>query len=285
MFSFIILHYKNIDETIECLTYLQKLDLKDSHIIIVDNNTLNNSEEKLIKKFTKDILKLDQNYGFAKANNKGIEYAKSKYNSKFYIVMNNDVYISDKDFLNIISKDYEKYHFSMLGPSITSPSGESVNPFPAIKDIGALNNEIKRCEKLIRIYSNPLSYWLLKTGIKIKHFLKKPEVPVNGSEVLTDAPLHGCCLIFSKDYIDRYKYPFYNETFLFHEEEFLYQRVLKDNLVSVYDPKLMVFHKEGSSIKKSNKKERLSKLFREKTRLKSLNLLLESMQIGENNEK
>lgn len=285
MFSFIILHYKNIDETIECLTYLQKLDLKDSHIIIVDNNTLNNSEEKLIKKFTKDILKLDQNYGFAKANNKGIEYAKKKYHSKFYIVMNNDVYISDKDFLNIISKDYEKYHFSMLGPSITSPSGESVNPFPTIKDIGALNNEIKRCEKLIRIYSNPLSYWLLKTGIKIKHFLKKPEVPVNGSEVLTDAPLHGCCLIFSKDYIDRYKYPFYNETFLFHEEEFLYQRVLKDNLVSVYDPKLMVFHKEGSSIKKSNKKERLSKLFREKTRLKSLNLLLESMQIGENNEK
>ena len=37
MFSFIILHYKNIDETIECLTYLQKLDLKDAHIIIVDN--------------------------------------------------------------------------------------------------------------------------------------------------------------------------------------------------------------------------------------------------------
>ena len=102
MFSFIILHYKNIDETIECLTYLQKLDLKDAHIIIVDNNTLSISEEKLIKRFTKDILKLDQNYGFAKANNKGIEYAKKKYNSKFYIVMNNDVYISDKDFLNII---------------------------------------------------------------------------------------------------------------------------------------------------------------------------------------
>ena len=271
MFSFIILHYKNIDETIECLTYLQKLDLKDAHIIIVDNNTLSVSEEKLIKRFTKDILKLDQNYGFAKANNKGIEYAKRKYNSKFYIVMNNDVYISDKDFLNIISKDYEKYKFAMLGPLITSPSDESVNPFPVIKDID-------RCEKLISIYSNPFSYWLLKTGIKIKHSIKKPAVPVNGSKILTKAPLHGCCLIFSKDYIDKYKYPFYNETFLFHEEEFLYQRVIKDNLVSLYDPSLTVFHKEGSSIKKSNKKERLSKLFREKTRLKSLYVLLNVMQ-------
>lgn len=278
MFSFIILHYKNIEETIECLTYLQKIDLKDAHAIIVDNNTLSTSEEKLIKRFTKDILKLDQNYGFAKANNKGIEYAKKKYHSKFYIVMNNDVYISDKDFLNIISKDYEKYKFAMLGPLITSPSGESVNPFPVIKDIASLNNEIKRCEKLVSIYNNPISYWLLQTGIKIKHFLKKTVVPVNGSKVLTDAPLHGCCIVFSKDYIDKYKYPFYNETFLFHEEEFLYQRVLKDNLVSLYDPKLTVFHKEGSSIKKSNKKERLSKLFREKTRLKSLYVLLDVMQ-------
>lgn len=285
MFSFVILHYKNIDETIECLTYLKRLDLTDAHIIIVDNNTLSTSEEKLIKRFTNDILKLDQNYGFAKANNKGIEYAKKKYHSKFYIVMNNDVYIGDKDFLNIISKDYEKYKFAMLGPLITSPSGESVNPFPVIKDIASLNNEIKRCEKLVSIYNNPISYWLLQTGIKIKHFLKKTVVPVNGSKVLTDAPLHGCCIVFSKDYIDKYKYPFYNETFLFHEEEFLYQRVLKDNLVSLYDPKLTVFHKEGSSIKKSNKKERLSKLFREKTRLKSLHLLLESMQMGENNEK
>ena len=278
MFSFVILHYKNIDETIECLTYLQKLDLKDAHLIVVDNNTLSASEEKLIKRFTKDILKLDQNYGFAKANNKGIEYAKKKYHSKFYIVMNNDVYISDKNFLKIIASDYEKYNFDMLGPFISSPSGESVNPFPVIKNEDALATEIKRCQKLISIYNNPFSYHVLQSGIKLKHFLKKPLVPVNGSEVLLDSPLHGCCIIFSEQYIKKYTYPFYNETFLFHEEEFLYQRVIKDKLISVYDPEIKVFHKEGSSIKKSNKKERLSKLFREKTRLKSLYVLLDVMQ-------
>ena len=278
MFSFVILHYKNIDETIECLTYLQKLDLKDANLIVVDNNTLSASEEKLIKRFTKDILKLDQNYGFAKANNKGIEYAKKKYHSKFYIVMNNDVYISDKNFLKIIASDYEKYNFDMLGPFISSPSGESVNPFPVIKNEEALASEIKRCQKLISIYSNPFSYHVLQMGIKLKHLLKKPVVPVNGAEVLLDSPLHGCCIIFSEQYIKKYKYPFYNETFLFHEEEFLYQRVINDKLISVYDPEIKVFHKEGSSIKKSNKKERLSKLFREKTRLKSLYVLLDVMQ-------
>lgn len=278
MYSFIILHYKNIEETIECLTKLQSLFQDKCHMVIVDNNTLSKSEEKLIQKFTKDILKLDKNYGFAKANNKGIAYARKKYKSKYYIVMNNDVYIDDTNFLNIIEKDYKKYSFDMMGPYISSPSKESVNPFPVIKDIESLNKEILRCKKLIKIYSNPIMYFLLQVVLKIKHAIRKPNIPTNGDKTILDSPLHGCCIIFSDNYLKKYKYPFYDETFLFHEEEFLYQRVINDKLVSLYDPELKVFHKEGSSINKSNKKERLSKLFREKTRLKSLYLLIDVMQ-------
>lgn len=278
MFSFIILHYKNIEETIECLTKLQSLFQDKCHMVIVDNNTLSKSEEKLIQKFTKDILKLDKNYGFAKANNKGIAYAKKKYKSKYYIVMNNDVYIDDANFLNIIEKDYKKYSFDMMGPYISSPSKESVNPFPVIKDIESLNKEISRCQKLIKIYSNPIMYFLLQVVLKIKHAIRKPNISTNGDKILLKSPLHGCCIIFSDNYLKKYKNPFYDETFLFHEEEFLYQRVINDKLVSLYDPELKVFHKEGSSINKSNKKERLSKLFREKTRLKSLYLLIDVMQ-------
>ena len=278
MFSFIILHYKNIEETIECLTKLQNLFKDKCHIIIVDNNTLSKSEEKLIQKFTKDILKLDKNYGFAKANNKGIAYARKKYKSKYYIVMNNDVYIDDENFLNIIEQDYKKYSFDMMGPYISSPSKESVNPFPVIKDIDSLNKEISRCQKLIKIYSNPIMYFLLQVVLKIKHAIRKPNISTNGDKILLKSPLHGCCIIFSDNYLKKYKNPFYDETFLFHEEEFLYQRVINDKLISLYDPELKVFHKEGSSINKSNKKERLSKLFREKTRLKSLYLLIDVMQ-------
>ena len=212
MFSFIILHYKNIEETIECLTKFQNLFKDKCHIIIVDNNTLSKSEEKLIQKFTKDILKLDKNYGFAKANNKGISYAKKKYKSKYYIVMNNDVYIDDDNFLNIIEQDYKKYSFDMMGPYISSPSKESVNPFPVIKDIESLNKEILRCKKLIKIYSNPIMYFLLQVVLKIKHAIRKPNIPTNGDKTILDSPLHGCCIIFSDNYLKKYKYPFYDET-------------------------------------------------------------------------
>lgn len=277
MFSYIVLHYKNMEETEECLKHLKKIITNKDSIIVVDNNTLNDKDENIIKKYTKDIIKLDRNYGFAKANNIGIKYAKGKYNSSYYVVLNNDVYISQNEFQDIVDDDYKKYHFDMLGSSIDSPTKESVNPFPAFKGRDSVLKEINRCNKLIRIYDSEFLYLLLQIYLKVKRLLKPVASNENGKNLEKDVALHGCCIIFSKKYIGKYEYPFYNETFLFHEEEFLYQRVIKDKLVSIYDPKLNVFHAEGSSIKKENKNKRKSLLFREKKRLESLKLLLESL--------
>lgn len=273
MISFVVLHYNNTSETLRCLEYLSKLH-GAKNIIVVDNNTLDESSEAKISAYTKDILKLDKNYGFAKANNKGIAYAKKKYNSDFYFVINNDVFITDQDILDKITKTYTKYHFDILGPFIDSPTKESVNPFPVIKTKEQLQKEITRCQKLLKVYQSTFLYFCLNIYLKVKHFIKKPTIPKNGKKLELNVPLHGCAIIFAKKYVEKYKYPFYNDTFLFHEEEFLYQRILKDKLTSVYDPRIKVYHKESSSIKKSNKNIRLAKLFKEKERLKSLNLLM-----------
>ena len=277
MFSFIILHYGNIEDTITCLEDLKKIKTNDTNIIVVDNKSLNKTDEEKIRKYTDDLIMLDENLGFAKANNIGIKYAKDKYNSKFYCVINNDVFITQQEFLSIIEDDYKKYEFDMLGPSIDSPTKESVNPFPAFKTKEEIEREIQKCKKLIKIYNNSLLTFLLKHYLNIKHIFKKPIKPINGEKFENCVALHGCAIIFSNKYVNKYEYPFFNETFLFHEEEFLYQRVIKDKLISIYDPNLKVFHKEGSSIKKKNKKIRLSKLFREKEKLKSLELLIKEI--------
>lgn len=279
MYSFIILHYNNMAETVKCLQYLKKIDNDDINIIVVDNNTLSSKEEEVLKEYTNDILKLDKNYGFAKANNKGVKYALKKYNSKYYIVMNNDVFISQSNFIDIIDGDYHKYHFDVLGPMIDSPIGESVNPFHAYKTTKEVIYEINKCKKLLYIYNSKYLYFLLNVFLKIKHLIKKCEKVKNGDIIEKNVALHGCCLVFSSKYVKKYKDVFYNETFLFHEEEFLYQRIIRDNLISVYDPNLKVYHKEGSSIKKNNSNnQRLSLVFRTKERLKSLELLLEFME-------
>lgn len=279
MYSFIILNYYNVDDTLECLKCLKRLDENNKcNYIVVDNNSLTKEEIEKIEKYTQDIIKLDDNYGFAIANNEGIKYAHKKYNSDYYAVINNDVFIHQKEFLNIIADDYKKYNFDMLGPKIDSPSGESINPFPAYIDKKTIEEEISKCNKLIKIYKNSLLFICLKLYLKIKYTFKKKNIPLNGEKIELNVPLHGCSIIFSKKYIEKYEFPFNNKTFLFHEEEFLYQRVIKDKLISLYDPNLNVFHKEGSSMKKSTKSERTKKLFKERERLKSLKILLEEIQ-------
>lgn len=277
MVSFVVLHYKNLDDTIECIKHLKKIIRKDDHIIIVDNNTLTNEEKKEISKYTRDIILLEENKGFAKANNIGVKYAYEKYNSNLYCVINNDVFIEQEKFVELIENDYNKYSYDMLGTKINSSSGESVNPFPVISGIENVEKEIKKCNKLIKIYNSSILYFMLNVYIKIKHIIKPAHLPKNGNTLVTNAPLHGCGIVFSKKYVEKYKDVFYDKTFLFHEEEFLYHRVLNDNLISVYDPEIIIFHKEGSSVKTSNKSTRKSKLFREQERLKSLKLLLKYM--------
>jgi GT2 family glycosyltransferase len=270
MVVFVILHYKNINDTLECIESLKELKGRKK-IIVVDNNSLTIEEQEALKSKVDNLLLLDKNYGFAKANNQGIKLACEEYKPEFVVAINNDVIIYEQDFIDKIKSDYKKYNFDLLGTKIISP-GDSYNPFPVFKNKEEVETEIKYCKKLIKIYSNNLLYVLLKLYLKIKHFIRTPKKIENGKKLKKNVALHGCAIIFSKKYLEKYEYAFYNETFLYHEEEFLYRRIIDDKLISIYDPNIEIYHKEGSSLNKIIKNERNKKLFKEKERLKSLEL-------------
>lgn len=276
MFVFVILHYKNLDDTLECIDSIKKIP-NEKKIVVVDNNSLSEDEKKNIEEKVDDLLILNDNLGFAKANNKGIELAYNKYKPSFVIAINNDIIIDDLDFLNKIRNDYEEYEFDLLGPKIIT-EGDSCNPFPVLKTKEQVQNEIKYCNKLVKIYSSSLLYLLLKMYLGVKYSILKPHKAINGGKIQKNVALHGCAIIFSKKYLKKYDTAFYNDTFLYHEEEFLYQRIIKDKLISVYDPNISLFHKEGSSLNNVINKERKRKLFKEKERIKSLNKLLKTME-------
>lgn len=276
MTTFVILHYNNLDDTKECVASLKKLKGRKK-IIVVDNHTLDEESAKALEKEVDDLILLEENLGFAKANNLGIKLAMEKYDPKFVVVINNDIVIDQENFIEIIKRDYDKYHFDMLGGKINTP-GDSCNPFPALEHREVVLKEIAYTKKLIKIYENEFLTRLLKLYVTLKRIVKRPKKRTNGKTIQEQVPLHGCALIFSKDYLEKYEDPFYKETFLFHEEDFLYERVKKDNLVTVYDPELEVYHKEGSSLKKSFASDREKKLFREQERLKSLLLLEKYMR-------
>ncbi len=70
-----------------CLSSLVRQSFKDFEVIVVDNGSVDGSQEFIQKKFPDiKLINLDKNYGFAYAVNRGVEKAKGK----FIVLLNND---------------------------------------------------------------------------------------------------------------------------------------------------------------------------------------------------
>lgn len=269
MMVFVILHYNNIKETMECVDSLEKFKQK---IVVVSNSKDYDNLKKIEKRVDKVIIN-EENIGFAKANNIGCKYAIEKFKPDFLCVINNDIVIDQKDFLEKVEKLYKKYQFDVLGPKILPDDLPSVNPFPVYDTLEKIEDRIKYTKKLIKIYDNVILRNLLACYVLIKSKLKKALKPVNGDKDELGVALHGCALIFSKKYYERYEAVFYNETFLYHEEEFLYYRCKHDNLTFLYSPEVELVHKEGRSLDNSFNNNYKKLIFKNKEILKSLQLL------------
>lgn len=269
MMVFVILHFNNIKETMECVDSLEKFKQK---IIVVSNSKDYDNLRKIEKRVDKVIIN-EENIGFAKANNIGCKYAIEKFKPDFLCVINNDIVIDQKDFLDKVEKLYKKYQFDVLGPKILPEDLPSVNPFPVYDTLEKIEDRIKYTKKLIKIYNSVILRNLLSCYILIKSKLKKVSKPVNGEKDELGVALHGCALIFSKKYYERYETVFYNETFLYHEEEFLYYRCKHDNLTFLYSPEVELVHKEGRSLDNSFNNNYKKLIFKNKEILKSLQLL------------
>ena len=277
MISYVILHYKNINDTIECIESIKKLDRQeDLSIVVVDNNSLNDLELEELKKYTDDVILSEYNLGVSKAYNLGSKYAIEKYKPDFLCALNNDILINQSNFIELIEDTYKEYKFDAMGPKIICP-GDSVNPFPVFDSLESVSSRIERNDKLINIYSNPFKSFIFEFGLKVKGILKKTKRLENGKRLVSGCALHGCFIVFSKKYYKKYNDVMLPDTFLFHEEEFLYFRFKKNNLVSIYNPKIEIVHKEGQALKKGSTSIRIRKLNKLKEANKSLNILKEKL--------
>ena len=276
MIAFVILHYNNLKDTVECVNSIIK-NVSLQKIVIVSNSLDNDQLVGLEKKVDKIIYNND-NLGFAKANNIGARYARDKFNPDFIAVINNDTLILDNKFSKIIIADYNRYKFDCLGPFIETNGGDSVNPFHTYKTVDDVRRALKSAKLWRIIYKNVILRSLYLCYRKIKYKNRKPVHLKNGKNFCKDVSLHGCFLIFSRKYFMKYDDVFFNETFLYHEEEFLEYRRNKDNLSFIYDPDLKIFHKEGAALKQTSLSNYKKQVFRYSEIIKSLELLLHVMK-------
>ncbi|MFR9019834.1 MAG: glycosyltransferase [Fusobacterium sp.] len=278
-FCFVILHYKNLKDTLECINSIEKkLLAKDYKIIVVDNGSLDETTEGLkeLEKINKniDIIFSNENLGFARGNNLGCGFAIKKYIPEFLVVINNDTLIIENNFLEKIENKYLETEFDILGPYIEGKDGNPQNPY--LNVIYGKKQIIKNLLKT-KIYLY-LEYFNLNIVRKFLRKIIKKKEEYNYLKEEKDIALMGAALIFSKKYYKKYRDVFYNKTFMYCEEDILFYRIKKDNLISVYDPTIKIFHKEESTTNKLNTSSKQQKIFKLKNQYNSLKVYLELIE-------
>lgn len=250
---FIVLHYLNIEETVNCIESILNIVYEHKRIIIVDNGSLNGTGEKLKEKYSQykevDVIISKENLGFAKGNNLGIKSIKDS-GPYLAVICNSDLIFYDKNFINGLISSYNKNSFAVLGPSIQSEDGLK-HECPSELEISnehALNKEIKKMKFLKKINDIKLvqlSRFFHKVMARSRETYPYDKFVDNSIKPIK---VHGSCFVLSNLYLKKFN-GLFDGTFLFQEENILANMCYINELKIVYDPSIAVIHLGSKSYK------------------------------------
>ncbi|MBR1821164.1 MAG: glycosyltransferase family 2 protein [Clostridia bacterium] len=291
MICYVILHYKNIGDTLKCLKSLKETAAPDSRFIVVDNGSGDGSGEKLAALYAGDeqcdVLLLPENVGFSKGNNAGYRRAKERYAPEFIVVTNNDVVFYQKDFEDKIRALFARTRFYVLGPDIYIPRHKD-HQSPLFKR-GITVEALKRELEEYRFYrENPQKFERRLRMHAFKDMLcsqsgiiRSVYAKLRGKDDLDyrreyeNVGLQGSCLIYSALFIDREDKAFAPEPFLYEEEVFLFYSCQSKGYKMVYSPEIGIRHEEGASFTNANKNNEARLRFMLEHHVKAREMLLE----------
>lgn len=215
--SVIIVNWNGAAILPECLTTLFQQQYKQIEVIVVDNNSSDNSV-KIIKKFKEVILiKSSQNLGFAGGNNLALPKAKGKY----VLLLNTDTRVP-KDFLKKL-----------------------VDVLEQKPEVGVVQPKIMYEDETI----NSLGGYLTSSGFLYYPGYGKKTTIVEYSKQQKVFTAFGACMLIRKKVIDEIGL-FDNDYFMYFEETDFCMRVWLAGYEVRCIPNIFIHHKGAVSSKK-----------------------------------
>ncbi|MDG4512653.1 glycosyltransferase [Streptococcus suis] len=245
---FVILHYNNLKDTINCIDSIAKYcNNKNVEVVVVDNGSKIESIIEIKENYDKDsfmhFILLEDNLGFAKGNNVGFQFAKHQLNANIIILSNNDIIYYQEDFIELLIKNYEEVGFDIAGPKIVRVEDQLVqNPTPIL-----YRNKIDVLRRLIKFFILFLSTFLGLDLFLRNRFGNNIDTEIYKVNDFEDFQLHGACLIFGEKYIQKYE-GLYDKTFMYGEESILKYISDRDGLKMKYFDNLELSHYEGATV-------------------------------------
>lgn len=278
--AFVILHYQNVDVTYECVKYLQALEeIMNHEIVIVDNASPNGTGKYLEARFDQvkniHLIFSEKNRGFSSGNNIGYMYAREQLHIDIVVAMNSDVYIKDKCFIKkLLTFAKKNKQWSIVAPDIVVKNEFHQNPY-MVESISTQVQKKILLKKVVGImlYRLPVIGGILIKRKSVQDF--QPNKTFKEEKTLENIVPHGSCLVFMPNWLKNEKFAFVEGTFLFVEEELLYDYCIDKGHTIVYCPNLIVNHMEDASQNAINKSDLEKKRNQMKYEIASRKLLLQ----------
>lgn len=249
----VILNFRNYLDTISCVDSILLQKNVNYEIVIVDNGSKNESAEILKNKYESvehvTLLMLDENLGYAKGNNAGIEILHGK-KCDYIVIANSDLKFTSSNILRQLI-DADEKDVGLLIPIIRNLDG-SIEQRVAYKRKFFLIRMIK-CIVMAQI--KRLKFIFLKKAV-VHHSNEVIEFYKAQLGIQKDfLMVSGSCFMLTPSFFQHYRYLF-PETFLYFEEWatsiFLYKAGLFSKVVETD----VILHKGAastSSVIKKNK--------------------------------
>ena len=231
----VLVEWGGVELTIDCIESLQKSNINNLKIIVVDNCSSDNSLE-IIQQYASDkviILSAKHNNGFSSGNNIGIKYA-LQHDADYIMLLNNDTVVDPGMVQELINNSKGKY--------ITVPK--------------------------IYYYSNPDTIWFAGGQIDYKRgrFYHIGENKKDSNHYEKKRPVDfatGCCLMIPKTVMEQTGL-LYEPFFMYCEDVEYSLRASRKGISIIYCPKAKLWHKVSST---SRNKSKMSLYYGNRNRL------------------
>lgn len=125
--AIVVLNYKGLKDTLECIKSLQRQTYKNAHLVIVENGSYDGSSNKLRQLESDQIMVIcnDKNLGFTGGVNTGIRWALA--NGYDYIALFNNDAIANKDWLRNLELAATKHESGITTGLLLTEDGQRID--------------------------------------------------------------------------------------------------------------------------------------------------------------
>ena len=220
--SIIILNFNAGKLLLNCIESLTKLTYQNIELIVVDNNSSDNSQNECKQKFPQiKLIQNQNNSGYCGGNNIGIKEAKGE----FIVILNPDTVV-EPNLIEILINKYSIHGEGLYQPKILSLEDKQI---------------LESTGNMIHIFGFGFA--------RDKGNLDNNEI----NKVTKVGYAAGTCLFSSKKIFLKLKL-FDEFLFLYHDDLDLGWRAAQKGIISYIVPQAKIYHAESYSLKWSQKK-------------------------------